>query len=104
MCLLSGASAGSSAGFRVVGSAGPTSSATITKVTLVGTNIVIHGTNNNVPNTSFHFVVYTSPNLTNPLNIWTPVYTNGFTSGTFDYTNPVVPGSGQLFFDTKAVP
>jgi len=88
----------------VVGSAGPTSSATITKVTLVGTNIVIHGTNNNVPNTSFHFVVYTSPNLTNPLNIWTPVYTNGFTSGTFDYTNPVVPGSGQLFFDTKAVP
>jgi autotransporter-associated beta strand protein len=88
----------------VVGSAGPTTNVTITKVTQVGTNILIHGTNNNVPNTSFHFVVFASPNITNALSTWTPVYTNGFTSGIFDYTNPIVPGTGQLFFDVKVVP
>ena len=47
----------------------------------------------------------TSPNITNALTNWTPVITNPFNSGgTFDYTNPIVPGSSQLFFDTKAVP
>ena len=88
----------------VSGSSGPTTNVTITKVSTVGTNIVIHGTNNNVPNTSFHFVVYSSPNITNALPTWTPVYTNGFTAGVFDYTNAIVPGTGQQFFDIKVVP
>jgi fibronectin-binding autotransporter adhesin len=87
----------------VSGTAGPTTNANITKVTLVGTNIVIHGTNNNVPNTG-HFIVLTSPNLTNALSTWTPVYTNTYTSGTFDYTNPIVPGTPQQFLDVKAAP
>jgi hypothetical protein len=82
----------------------PTTNANITKVTLSGTNMLIHGTNNNVPNTSFHFVVLTSPNITNALSNWTPVYTNGFTGGTFDYTNPIVPGTPQQFIDVKAIP
>src|SRR6185312_11738253 len=88
----------------VVGSAGPTTNVTITKVSTAGTNIVIHGTNNNVPNTSFHYVVFTSPNIANALSTWTPVYTNGFTSGIFYYTNPIVPGTSQQFFDIKVVP
>jgi hypothetical protein len=38
---------------------------------LVGTNVVVHGTNNNVPNTSFHYVVLTTVSLTNALTNWT---------------------------------
>ena len=89
----------------VVGSAaGPTTNASITRVTAVGTNLVVHGTNNNVPNTSFHYVVLTSTNLTLPLSSWTAVATNSFnTNGTFDYTNPVVTTSPRLFIDVKAV-
>jgi hypothetical protein len=88
------------------GGGSPTTNANITKVSIVGTNIVLHGTNNNVPNTSFKYVVLTSPSVTNALNNWTPIYTNSFTgsSGTFDYTNPIVPGTSQLFFNTKVIP
>jgi hypothetical protein len=58
-----------------------------------------------VPNTSFHYVVLTSGNITNALSNWTAVVTNPFKSdGTFDYTNPIVPGTPQQFFDVKAVP
>jgi autotransporter-associated beta strand protein len=87
------------------GGGSPTTNANILKVTLSGTNLLVHGTNNNVPNTSFHFVVLTSTNLTNALSTWTPVYTNTFNAnGTFDYTNPIVPGTRQQFIDVKAVP
>jgi hypothetical protein len=81
---------------------GPTTNASITSVTTVGTNIVIHGTNNNVPNTSFKWVVLTSTNIALPFSSWTPVVTNSFTSGgTFDYTNPIVTTTPKLFFDVK---
>jgi fibronectin-binding autotransporter adhesin len=84
---------------------GPTTNANITKVSLSSTNVVIHGTNNNVPNTSFHYVVLTSPSLTNALSNWTPVVTNPFNpDGTFDYTNPIVPGTPRQFIDVEAVP
>ncbi|HVX56797.1 MAG TPA: autotransporter-associated beta strand repeat-containing protein, partial [Candidatus Saccharimonadales bacterium] len=77
---------------------GPTTNANITAVSVSGTNVLVHGTNNNVPNTSFHFAVLTSTNLTLPLSSWTPVLTNGFNSdGTFDYTNPIVPGTPRQF-------
>jgi len=86
-----------------VAPAGPTTNATITKVTLSGSNLLVHGTNNNVPNTSGQFVVLTSTNLAAPLSSWTPVYTNNYNpDGTFDYTNPVVPGKPQQFIDVKA--
>ncbi len=87
----------------VASGSGPTTNANITSVSLSGTNIVLHGTNNNIPNSSFKYVVLTSPSLTLPLSSWTPVVTNSFVNGTFDYSYPIVPGTSRLFFDVKAV-
>lgn len=84
---------------------GPSTNANITKVSLSGTNLLVHGTNNNVPNTSFHYVVLTTTNIATALSNWTPVVTNPFNvDGTFDYTNPIVPGTLRQFIDVKAVP
>ena len=84
---------------------GPTTNASITKVTLSGTNLIVHGTNNNVPNTSFHYVVLTTTNIATPLSNWIPVVTNPFNAdGTFDYTSPIVSGTPRQFIDVKAVP
>jgi hypothetical protein len=83
----------------------PTTNATISEVTLAGTNLVIHGMNNNVPNTSFHYVVLSSTNLALPLSNWTPLVTNSFNlDGTFDYTNAVVPSIPQQFLNVEVVP
>lgn len=88
----------------LVAAAAPTKSASITKVSLSGTNLIIQGTNNNTPNTSFRFEVLSSTNVATPLSNWTPIFTNGFNpDGTFDYTNPIVPGTPQQFIDVKAV-
>jgi autotransporter-associated beta strand protein len=87
-----------------VAPAGPTTNATITSVTLSGSNLLIHGTNNNVPNTDGKFVVLTSTNISTPLINWTPLSTNGYNgNGTFDASVPVVPGTPRLFIDVKAV-
>jgi len=84
---------------------GPTTNATITSVKTSGTNLLIHGVNNNVPNTSFHYAVLTSTNIALPLSNWTAIVTNPFNSdGTFDYTNPIVPTTPRQFIDVKAVP
>jgi autotransporter-associated beta strand protein len=84
---------------------GPTTNATITSVKASGTNLLIHGVNNNVPNTSFHYAVLTSTNISLPLSNWTAIVTNPFNSdGTFDYTNPIVPTTPRQFIDVKAVP
>jgi fibronectin-binding autotransporter adhesin len=85
---------------------GPTTNATITKVTLSGSNLLVHGTNNNIPNTAGHYVVLTATNLTTSLSNWTPVLTNTYnqTDGTFDFSIPVVPGTPQQFIDVKAQP
>lgn len=83
----------------------PTTNANITHVFLSGTNLVIQGTNNNVPNTNFHYAVLVSTNVALPLSNWTILSTNPFNSdGTFDYTNPVVPGTPHQFIDVQAVP
>jgi autotransporter-associated beta strand protein len=83
----------------------PSTNANITHVSLSGTNLLVHGTNNNVPNTSFHYAVLTATNLNTPLSNWTIVTTNAFNAnGTFDYTNPIVPGAPRQFIDIKAVP
>jgi autotransporter-associated beta strand protein len=83
----------------------PSTNANITKVTLAATNLIVHGTNNNVPNTNFHYVVLTATNLATALSNWTPVSTNGFNpDGTFDYTNPVIPGTPRQFIDVQTVP
>jgi hypothetical protein len=84
---------------------GPTTNANITSVKLSGTNILLHGVNNNVPNTNFHYAVLSSTDLTLPLSSWTPIVTNSFNpDGTFDYTNAIVPGTPRVFYDVKAVP
>ena len=83
----------------------PTQSAQILGVTLSNGNIIINGTNNNVPNTSFHFAVLTTTNLTAPLTNWTVLSTNGFNAnGTFTFTNAVDPSMPAAFFDVEAVP
>ena len=83
----------------------PTTNAAITRTFLSGTNLVIQGTNNNVPNTNFHYVVYTATNITTKLANWSPLATNSFNpDGTFDYTNPVIPGKPVQFLNTKVVP
>jgi fibronectin-binding autotransporter adhesin len=88
----------------LVAAAAPTTNANITRVSLSGTNLLVHGTNNNVPNTSFRYVVLTSTNLALPLGSWTPVLTNSFKNdGTFDYTNPVVPATPQQFIDVQTI-
>jgi len=85
--------------------AAPTTNANITSVSLSGTNLLVHGTNNNVPNTGFHYVVLATTNLTTALSNWTRVVTNPFNAnGTFDYTNPIVPGTARQFIDVQAVP
>lgn len=89
---------------NVITTGGPTTNASITAVSLVGTNIVIHGTNNNVPNNTGHFVVLMSTNISTALSNWTPVFTNTYNNGTFDYTNPVTPGKPQQYIDVEAAP
>ena len=85
--------------------AAPSTNASITHVSLSGTNLLVHGTNNNVPNTNFHYAVLTSTNVATPLSNWTILGTNSFNpDGTFDYTNPIVPGTPRQFIDVKAVP
>jgi fibronectin-binding autotransporter adhesin len=87
------------------GPSGPTTNATISSVQVLGTNIVLHGINNNVPNTSFHYAVLSSTNISLPLSNWTAIITNPFKAdGTFDYTNPIVPSQPRQFLNVKAVP
>jgi hypothetical protein len=84
---------------------GPTTNASISSVKSIGTNLVIHGTNNNVPNTSFRYAVLTSTNITLPLSSWTATVTNPFNAdGTFDYTNPIVTTTPRLFINIQVVP
>ncbi len=72
---------------------------------LSGTNLIVHGINNNDPNTNSRYLVLTSTNIAQPLSNWTPIETNAFNSdGMFDYTNFIAPGSPHLFIDVKAVP
>lgn len=89
----------------VAGSSGPTTNANITSVKVSAGNIIIVGTNNNVPNTNFHYAVLTSTNIATALSNWTSLTTNPFNpDGTFDYTNAINPATPRLFYDVKVVP
>lgn len=67
--------------------------------------MVIQGTNNNVPNTNYHYAVLTATNVATPLSNWIALTTNSLNSGgTFDYTNAIVPGTPRQFIDVKVVP
>jgi autotransporter-associated beta strand protein len=85
--------------------ASPTQPATITGVTVSGSDLIFSGTNNNVPSTSFHYAVLFSTNMASPLTNWTALATNPFSAnGTFTYTNAIDPATPAMFFDVKAVP
>lgn len=87
-----------------VGSTGPTTNANILSARLVGTSIVLHGTNNN-GGQNFRYAVLTSTNLKAALSSWTVLTTNPFNQdGTFDYTNGINPAARQLFYDVEVVP
>jgi len=95
---------GLSSGILSVSGGGPTTNANITSVKLSGTNIIIHGTNNNGGQNG-RYAVLTSTNIHTPLNNWTSIVTNQFNlNGTFDFTNAIVPGQPRLFYDVMAVP
>jgi len=67
----------------------------INSVTLVGTNLVISGTNGT---TSGNYYVLASTNVALPLAGWTPVATNAFSGGNFIFTNAITPGVSQQFY------
>jgi hypothetical protein len=63
---------------------------------LAGTNFVTSGSNG-FPGGQYS--VLASTNVALPLNQWQPISTNPFdTNGGFIFTNPMSPGSQQLFY------
>src|SRR4029077_3189405 len=58
-------------------SVNPSTNANITRVTLVTTNIVLHGTNNN-GGQNFHYALLVSTNVALPLTNWTSLSANSF--------------------------
>jgi hypothetical protein len=96
--------AGASVDAMISAISAPSTNATILSVKHVGTNMVLHGTNNNGGQT-FHYAVLASTNITLPLSNWTPLVTNSFNAdGTFDYTNPISPSQPRQFLDVQVVP
>jgi autotransporter-associated beta strand protein len=81
----------------------PTNSPTITSssFSLISGNVTLNGTNAQTGGT---YYLLASPNVTNKLSLWTPVWTNVVvTNGannafTFIGTNVITPGSGQQFY------
>ena len=92
-------------GTLAVALAAPTRSVEILSAAVSGGSLILYGTNNNVPNTSFHYQVLATTNLAMPLTNWTVLATNAFdANGTFHYTNVIDVTKPALFLDTMAVP
>jgi hypothetical protein len=71
----------------------------ITGLSLWGTNVIVGGSNG-FPG-GFYYVLV-STNVATPLNLWLPVSTNPFDlNGGFFFTNPMNPGSPQLFYQLR---
>jgi autotransporter-associated beta strand protein len=66
-----------------------------TSVKLVGTDLILSGTNG-IPGEEF--ILWSSPDVALPLNQWTPVLTNTFTGPTFNITNVGSLGDPARFF------
>lgn len=65
-----------------------------------GGNLYLTG--NNGGNTSTHYIVVTSTDVTAPANTWTPVFTNTFEfDGSFGFTNAINPATPARFFRVK---
>lgn len=75
---------------------GPLPQPEINKFSLVGTNLVISGTNGYAGGQYYELA---STNVALPLSSWKPVWTNTFLSGgLFSITNPIKPGTPQQFY------
>jgi fibronectin-binding autotransporter adhesin len=71
----------------------------VNSVSLVGTNLVMSGTNGY---TGGRYSVLATTNVALPLSSWKPVWTNSFGSGgVFSVTNPVVPGTPSECYTLK---
>ncbi|MGH8245988.1 MAG: hypothetical protein ACREUU_06105, partial [Gammaproteobacteria bacterium] len=73
---------------------------TFASITVSGTNVIISGTNG-PPNTPYF--VLTATNVALPLSNWLSIATNQFdASGGFSFTNAIVPGIPQRFFQLRS--
>jgi autotransporter-associated beta strand protein len=69
----------------------------ITDIMVGGGNVVLSGTNNGSAST--HYVVFSSTNVTLPLNQWQPLVTNPFNpDGSFSWTYTIVPAETSRFY------
>ncbi len=71
----------------------------ITELGVDGGNFFLTGTNGG--NTSTHYIVVTSTDVTVPLASWTPVVTNTFSGGNFTFTNAVNTAEPTRFYNVK---
>jgi hypothetical protein len=68
----------------------------VTAVNFFGTNLIIGGSHG-FPNANYY--VLASTNLSLPRNQWLPISTNPFdVNGGFNFTNPMNPGSLQMYY------
>ena len=75
---------------------GPPPVPKFTSVLLQAGNIIMSGTNG--PTTG-NYAILSSTNVATPLTNWTPLFTNAFNGdGTFNATNPIVPGVPREFY------
>ncbi len=82
-------------GTLTVGVTGPPPQPHITSISLVGTNIVINGTNG-VNGEQYHLL--TTTNLTLPVTSWTVFPASTLNGASFSITNGVTPGAAQSFY------
>jgi len=88
----------------IITNTAPTEPANILSVSVLGTNIVVTGTNEN-GGAIFHYAILSSTNLALPISQWTVLSTNGFNAnGTFSFTNKITGSQPSTFFTVKAVP
>jgi fibronectin-binding autotransporter adhesin len=78
---------------------GPLPQPVVNGVSLVGTNLVMSGTNGY---TGGRYYVIATTNVALPLSSWKPVLTNSFaTGGLFSITNVMLPGTPLQFYTLK---
>jgi autotransporter-associated beta strand protein len=76
-------------------SVAPPAQPQIASITVSGGQVVISGTNG--PNSGNYYVL-ASTNLALPLSSWTPIGTDSFVGGNFNFTNAVNPAAPRQFY------
>lgn len=67
----------------------------ITGISISGGTVTMSGTNGT---SGQQFRVLSTTNLTLSVGSWSPIYTNTFTGGAFNFTIPVTPANAQQFY------